>query len=528
MLPSLASQTRKKLKNVLDVTTNVIVVLFAVVAIGVLVKNYLAPYGVRTSGAVVKGSTFPEIAGADYKLASRTLILALNVDCRYCTRSVPFYNSLAEARNERPGKFNIVAAFINPDAGLVQSYAEEKRLSVQTIAGVDLDKFGIHMTPTIVLVDSAGKVLDSWRGALQPDAEREVFAALSLPYKAPAGSTFAAANVKKTADIFDEQKEVLSIRPQSQLQNDPAHFVEVFDVNRHGDVYLVHDKFMYLYDANGNRTDVRPLPAGFRSPFCVDDAGNIYAVGGRGLTVFSSELVKIRDMSFGEGIAEGAFTLKLAPDRKRGTLYVQTYVPEPLAQVLYRLDLNSQEVVEIYRLAKPVRFSPTYTPGAFDFAVGEKFLYISDIYDYKVYVYSLDDGALTKTIDSPYDPRPIEQEDGRLHIRKMAIGGLGQGVGLRSYPPIFHLNYTGKGNLLVWTSQRDASGRQIVDVYDERLQRVGTDLKFMNPGRSNVVFLNQKVYVPDYGFGAAASAYTGSPLEIPAAPLSLKVFDALL
>jgi len=85
---------------------------------------------VRTSGAVMKGSAFPVIAGADYKLAPRTLILALNVDCRYCTRSVPFYNSLAEARNERPDTFNIVAAFINPDAGLVQSYAEEKRLSV--------------------------------------------------------------------------------------------------------------------------------------------------------------------------------------------------------------------------------------------------------------------------------------------------------------------------------------------------------------------------------------------------------------
>jgi hypothetical protein len=58
------------------------------------------------------------------------------------------------------------------------------------------------MTPTIVLVDSAGKVLDSWRGALQPDAEREVFAALGLPYTPPAGSTFAAANVKKTAHNF--------------------------------------------------------------------------------------------------------------------------------------------------------------------------------------------------------------------------------------------------------------------------------------------------------------------------------------
>ncbi len=106
--------------------------------------------------------------------------------------------------------------------------------------------------------------------------------------------------------------------------------------------------------------------------------------------------------------------------------------------------------------------------------------------------------------------------------------GLGQGEGLHNYPPILHLNYTEKGKLLVWTSQRDASGRQVVDVYDERLKKVGTDLKFINPGRSNLLFLNGKVYVPDYGFGRPVSAYTGSPLEITAAPLALKVFDASL
>jgi len=182
----------------------------------------------------------------------------------------------------------------------------------------------------------------------------------------------------------------------------------------------------------------------------------------------------------------------------------------------------------VYRLSKSVRFNPTYTPGAFDFSLGEKFLYISDIYDYKVYVYSLENGSLAKTIDKPYDTRAIEQEDGRFHIRKMTISGLGQGEGLTNYPPILHLNYTGKGNLLVWTSQRDASGRQVVDVYDDQLKKIGTDLKFINPGRSNLVFLNRKVYVPDYGFGAPASVYAGSPLEIHAPPLTLKVFEALL
>jgi len=527
MLPSLPLPTRKKLKEILDVTTNVVVVMFAVVAIGVLVKNYFAP-SAKTSVALTKGSVLPDIAGIDYKQSSRTLILALNVDCRYCTRSVPFYNSVAEARLENAGQFNLVAVFINKDPELVKSYVEDKRLLVQPIAGVDLDKLGVHTTPTLILVDNAGKVLDSWRGELQPDGERELFAALGLPYRSKVSSTSTVANVKKTMDMFDEQKPALSLRPQGESQNDPAHFVEVFDVNGQGDVYLVYDKSMHVYDADGRLKVARQLPPDFHSPFCVDDAGNIYSAGRRGLSIFSAEFVKIRDMSLGDQLPQETFTLKLMLDRQRQALYIQTYTPEPLAQILYRLDLKSQQLTEAYRLHKPVRFNPTYTPGAFDFTLSDKYLYISDIYDYKVYLYSLEDGSVAKMLVRPYDSRPIEQQDGHFPIRKMEIAGLGQGEGLRNYPPILHLNYTEKRKLLVWTSQRDASGRQVVDVYDEQLKKVGTDLKFTNPGRSNVLFVNGKVYLPDYGFGRPASADTGSPLEIPAAPLALKVFDASL
>src|SRR5215207_1567466 len=124
MVPSLRLLTREKFKYILDVTTNIVVVLFGIVAIGVLVKSYFAPPGAKPSVAIMKGSVFTEIAGVDYKQTPRTLILALNVDCRYCTRSVPFYNSLTEARQENAGHVNIVAAFINKDAELVKSYAE--------------------------------------------------------------------------------------------------------------------------------------------------------------------------------------------------------------------------------------------------------------------------------------------------------------------------------------------------------------------------------------------------------------------
>ncbi|HKO43264.1 MAG TPA: hypothetical protein VJU84_08240 [Pyrinomonadaceae bacterium] len=423
---------KKKLKDVLDVTTNIVVVLFAIVAIGVLIKNYIAPPGENMGAAVQKGSTFPEIAGVDYTLAPRTLILALNVDCRYCTRSLPFYNALAKARHEGAGQFNVIAAFINKDAELVKSYAEEKQLSVPAIAGVDLNKLGVLTTPTIILVDGAGKVIDSWRGALQPDGEREVFEALGLPYKLNASSTSRVTTIKKTADIFHEQKAAFSIRPDAEPQNDPAHFVEIFDVNRNGDVYVVYKKFMYRYDANGKLKNYSPLPPNFRSPFCVDDGGNIYMAGGGGISVFSPDLVKVRDISLGDRLQGEAFTLKLALDRRQQSLYMQTFVREPLKQILYKIDLKSEQVSEVYRLPRPVPFNPTYTPGAFDFALGEKFLYISDIYDYKVYAYSLEDGSLAKTIQRSYDPLPIEKDDGRLHIRKITIGELGQGDGLRN------------------------------------------------------------------------------------------------
>jgi hypothetical protein len=528
MLPSSGLPTAKKLKHILDVTTSVVVVVFALVALGVLVKNYFARPSAKINVALTKGSVLREIAGVDYKQAQRTLILALNVDCRYCTRSVPFYNSIAEAKQENTGQFNLVAAFINKDPELVKSYVEQKGLSIQAIPGVDLDSLGVHMTPTLILVDSGGKILDSWRGELQPEGERELFAALALPYKSKVNSTSTPSNVRKTTEIFDEQKPALSIRPQGEAQNDPSHFVEVFDVKGDGDVYLVYDKSMHTYDAGGRLKATRQLPPGFHSPFCVDDTGNIYSAGRNGLSVFSPELVKIRDIALGNRLPQDAFTLKLMLDHTHQALYIQNYAAEPLAQILYKLDLKSQQLTEVYRLPKPVRFNPTYTPGAFDFTLSDKYLYISDIYDYKVYLYSLVDGSLTKTLARAYDSRPIEQQDGQFPLRKMEIAGLGQGEGLHNYPPIVHLNYTEKGKLLVWTSQRDASGRQVVDVYDEQLKKVGTDLKFINPGRSNVLFLNGKVYVPDYGFGRPASAYTGSPLEIPAAPLALKVFDASL
>ncbi len=61
MVRSVDRQTRKKLKDILDVTINIVVVLFAVLAIAVLLKNYFAPPREKTTVTVKTGSIFPDV-----------------------------------------------------------------------------------------------------------------------------------------------------------------------------------------------------------------------------------------------------------------------------------------------------------------------------------------------------------------------------------------------------------------------------------------------------------------------------------
>jgi hypothetical protein len=209
-------------------------------------------------------------------------------------------------------------------------------------------------------------------------------------------------------------------------------------------------------------------------------------------------------------------------DRKRDQLYVQVYRESPLSQKLYRINLVTHQAKEVFDLPNPVPFNPTYSPGAFDFALGSKYLYVSGIREYKVYLLSVLDGSLVKTFMRPYKATVIRKQDSTLAVRKVTIDGLGET--LREYPPIVHLNFTNENRLLVWTSKRDRTNRQVVDVYDQDLNVLGVDMKYMHPGMSSYLFANNKVYAPDFASGKDIPAGSLSPLEMPSRPIAIKVF----
>ena len=122
--------------------------------------------------------TLASLPGSSYGSSPRTLLIAMNTRCGFCAESVPFYNRLTASRQANSQSVRIVALF--PDSvDEVRRYVEQKQLGVETIAAVDLSKFNVSGTPTLILIDSSGKVLDFWLGKLTTDTEQQVIQRIS-------------------------------------------------------------------------------------------------------------------------------------------------------------------------------------------------------------------------------------------------------------------------------------------------------------------------------------------------------------
>jgi len=99
-------------------------------------------------------------------------VLVLSTSCKYCTESLPFYRRLTE-QNAAERKLNIVAAFSQepPEAS---KYLIKNEISVDQVVKAEAAEIRVRGTPTLILTDRNGIVLDLWAGKLSPGMENEV------------------------------------------------------------------------------------------------------------------------------------------------------------------------------------------------------------------------------------------------------------------------------------------------------------------------------------------------------------------
>jgi thiol-disulfide isomerase/thioredoxin len=161
------------LQNIANIATIVVSVLLSVV----LVKVFLLPPAVRPSS----GSRSPvgqnikqSLPGVDWAKNKRTLVLALSTRCHFCTESAPFFQRI---QKEAADNVKMVAV-LPQDVADSRKYLEGEGVHLDDIKQATLTTIGVSGTPTLLLVDSSGKVAEAWQGKLQPDDEEKVIATL--------------------------------------------------------------------------------------------------------------------------------------------------------------------------------------------------------------------------------------------------------------------------------------------------------------------------------------------------------------
>ncbi|MEQ1644602.1 MAG: hypothetical protein ABL959_14230 [Pyrinomonadaceae bacterium] len=165
----------ERFRKSVEIGSNVAIILLAVLLGYFVVDRVFAkptPPAAGAEASTIKPGTKITAKSIDFQKSEKNLVLVLSTACKYCTESVPFYQRLVE-RNAADKKLQIVATFAQEPAEAAR-YLIDKNLSVDQIVKADPSEIQVRGTPTLILTDKNGTVLESWAGKLSSDKENEV------------------------------------------------------------------------------------------------------------------------------------------------------------------------------------------------------------------------------------------------------------------------------------------------------------------------------------------------------------------
>lgn len=494
-----------KLRKYVDTITTILVVAIFLTVAGMYVHGRFFKKQVDPLGSTIpKESRLADALPIEYKTHSRTLILVLDKDCVYCERSVGFYKRLLDLQVTNT---QFVAVLQN-DAWDAKQYLRREGLErLPHLANIPLGQLKISVLPTLILVDRLGRVLESWSGELDEERQGQVVEAIGNRSEPPSDR-----NLNSTFNLFDETN------PTQTSALDSVSLQNIIDLDAEG----------YLYIRNGDQIDKRtiegavvekiPFPAELgRGEICAGSDGDVHFIT-------DQKVVTSRRKGESRQFVETRLPQQISPetaryDAPRRSIFILSNAtkdgpPKHSEQVLYKFNLGNGELTEVHRAQLPIVYNYAIGLCRISYVIGRDKLFVSDPTEYKISVYSLENNSLLTTFTQPFERPLIRKEDGNFDSRNLTAADLTQHGALKQYPAIFGLDYiTSKNLLLVWTSIRNSSHEQMIDVFDNELRPLGRDFRPTEPLFSKYHFVGDRVIVPDYGFGKEFHLDSLSPLE---------------
>lgn len=164
-----------KLAKRLELAANAAIIILAIVLSVILIQKYFFAPSVNLADEIKVGE---KITWMDDQLRSnkKTILVALQPGCLYCSESAPFYRQLRKltAFNE---DFRLIA-ILSPQAPDKQGYLDKLNVEFDAVKEVSFKDLKIQSTPTILIVDKDGIVESVWQGKLNQDDENQLMALL--------------------------------------------------------------------------------------------------------------------------------------------------------------------------------------------------------------------------------------------------------------------------------------------------------------------------------------------------------------
>jgi len=153
------------IKDKIEITTNLLIIVVLVLIGGSYIK---ARFGHHQQQLSV-GERIAAPQGYDWHEHAQTLVVAVHAGCIYCEHSYPLYQRLEGLEHDNHLKAHMLVVMPdNKEAGA--ALLSTHGITSQSIPGTLLNKMKIYGTPTLLLVDANGRLLQSWIGEL--DASR--------------------------------------------------------------------------------------------------------------------------------------------------------------------------------------------------------------------------------------------------------------------------------------------------------------------------------------------------------------------
>jgi len=153
-----------------------VAILFSIVTI----KHFVSSRPGTSAGAsvaptVARGTTLKScLPGVDWAKNGRTLVMALSAHCRYCKESAPFYRRI----NTEAGRSVKLLAVLPQSREESAKFLRDEGVRVDDIRQAEPIALGVPGTPTLLLVDGKGTVVQLWLGRLTRSKQDSVLSML--------------------------------------------------------------------------------------------------------------------------------------------------------------------------------------------------------------------------------------------------------------------------------------------------------------------------------------------------------------